>query len=197
MSGHRAGLGHRRRVHRLARVLRQPRGHRDRWYAECAAVVVRARARRGRTASGAAQGALARRGVALAARRGHRGGGSGRPPLGHVRKYGDVGRRYQHPGLPGGRLPSTPRAVGTGGTRRAVKLRTPRLPGSLGRQFGLVWGGQTVSNVGERITIFVVPTVMIFVLHASALEVGVVAMAQYLGIPLLGPVAGVLVDRWD
>jgi hypothetical protein len=32
---------------------------------------------------------------------------------------------------------------------------------------------------------------------ASALEVGVVAMAQYLGIPLLGPVAGVLVDRWD
>lgn len=78
-----------------------------------------------------------------------------------------------------------------------MKLPTPRLPASLGRQFGLFWGGQTVSNVGDRITIFVVPTVMIFVLHASALEVGVVAMAQYLGIPLLGPVAGVLVDRWD
>src|SRR5689334_6734775 len=38
---------------------------------------------------------------------------------------------------------------------------------------------------------------MIFVLHSSAFEVGIVAMAQYLGIPLLGPVAGVLVDRWD
>src|SRR5207248_556932 len=90
--------------------------------ATCAAVVVRARACRGRTASGAAQGALARRGVALAARRGHRGGGSGRPPLGHVRKYGNVGGRYQHPGLPGGRLPSAPRAVGTGGTGRTAGL---------------------------------------------------------------------------
>ena len=51
--------------------------------------------------------------------------------------------------------------------------------------------------VGDRITIFVVPTLMIFALDASALEVGIVSMAQYLGIPLLGPVAGVLVDRWD
>lgn len=72
-----------------------------------------------------------------------------------------------------------------------------RLPGSMGRQFNLYWGGQTVSLVGDRVTVFVVPTLMIFVLHASALEVGIVAMAQYLGIPLLGPVAGVLVDRWD
>ncbi|MEW9552312.1 MFS transporter [Nonomuraea sp. NPDC050783] len=72
-----------------------------------------------------------------------------------------------------------------------------RPPRSLGRQFNLYWGGQTVSLVGDRITVFVIPTLMIFVLHASAFEVGVVAMAQYLGIPLLGPVAGVLVDRWD
>ncbi|MFG1682651.1 MFS transporter [Nonomuraea sp. NPDC049269] len=72
-----------------------------------------------------------------------------------------------------------------------------RFPGSLGRQFNLYWGGQTVSLVGDRVTVFVVPTLMIFVLHATALEVGIVAMAQYLGIPLLGPVAGVLVDRWD
>ncbi|NUR87276.1 MAG: MFS transporter, partial [Nonomuraea sp.] len=72
-----------------------------------------------------------------------------------------------------------------------------RLPGSLGREFSLYWSGQTVSLVGDRITVFVVPTLMIFVLHASALEVGIVAMAQYLGIPLLGPIAGVLVDRWD
>ncbi|MEU1391252.1 MULTISPECIES: MFS transporter [unclassified Nonomuraea] len=71
------------------------------------------------------------------------------------------------------------------------------MPGSLGREFGLYWSGQTVSLLGDRITVFVVPTLMIFVLHASALEVGIVAMAQYLGIPLLGPIAGVLVDRWD
>jgi MFS family permease len=72
-----------------------------------------------------------------------------------------------------------------------------KLPESLGRQFTLFWSGQVVSNVGDRITIFVVPTVMIFALHSSALEVGIVAMAQYLGIPLIGPIAGVLVDRWD
>ncbi|MFJ1703855.1 MFS transporter [Kitasatospora sp. NPDC088346] len=72
-----------------------------------------------------------------------------------------------------------------------------RRPASLGGGFNLFWAGQTVSTVGDRVTVFVVPTLMIFVLHASALQVGVVAMAQYLGIPLLGPIAGVLVDRWD
>ncbi len=72
-----------------------------------------------------------------------------------------------------------------------------KLPESLGRQFNLYWSGQVVSNIGDRITIFVVPTVMIFALHSSALAVGIVAMAQYLGIPLIGPIAGVLVDRWD
>ncbi|MFI8459915.1 MFS transporter [Kitasatospora sp. NPDC085464] len=73
----------------------------------------------------------------------------------------------------------------------------PARPALLGRGFSLFWAGQTVSLVGDKVTVFVVPTLMIFVLHASALQVGVVAMAQYLGIPLLGPVAGVLVDRWD
>jgi MFS family permease len=75
-----------------------------------------------------------------------------------------------------------------------VKLKWPA---SLGREYDVFWTGQAVSNVGDRITIFIVPTVMIFVLHASALEVGIVAMAQYLGIPLMGPIAGVLVDKWD
>jgi MFS family permease len=72
-----------------------------------------------------------------------------------------------------------------------------RSPANLGRGFNLFWTGQTVSMVGDRVTVFVVPAVMIFALHASALQVGIVAMAQYLGIPLIGPVAGVLVDRWD
>jgi MFS family permease len=77
-------------------------------------------------------------------------------------------------------------------------FRTSEATGTpLGREFGLLWTGQTVSSVGDRITIFVVPTLMIFALDASAFEVGVVAMAQYLGIPFIGPIAGVLVDRWD
>jgi MFS family permease len=69
--------------------------------------------------------------------------------------------------------------------------------GSLGRPFTIFWTGQTVSMIGDQLTLFVVPTLMIFALHASALQVGLVGMAQYLGIPVLGPVAGVLIDRWD
>jgi MFS family permease len=75
-----------------------------------------------------------------------------------------------------------------------VRLRGPA---SLGRPFTIFWTGQTVSMIGDQLTLFVVPTLMIFALHASALQVGLVGMAQYLGIPLLGPVAGVLIDRWD
>lgn len=71
------------------------------------------------------------------------------------------------------------------------------MPASLGRAYNLYWTGQAVSNVGDRITIFVVPVIMIVMLQSSALEVGIVAMAQYLGIPLIGPIAGVLVDKWD
>ncbi|MFJ7243523.1 MFS transporter [Kitasatospora sp. NPDC098652] len=84
----------------------------------------------------------------------------------------------------------------TADTARARPEQSGR-PTPLGRGFALFWAGQSVSLVGDKVTVFVVPTLMIFVLHASALQVGVVAMAQYLGIPLLGPVAGVLVDRWD
>jgi MFS family permease len=69
--------------------------------------------------------------------------------------------------------------------------------GSLGRPFTVFWTGQTVSMVGDQLTLFVVPTLMIFALDASAFQVGLIGMAQYLGIPVLGPVAGVLIDRWD
>ena len=72
-----------------------------------------------------------------------------------------------------------------------------RRAANLGRGFNLFWTGQTVSMAGDKVTVFVVPALMIFALHASALQVGIVSMAQYLGIPLVGPIAGVLVDRWD
>src|SRR5689334_5655825 len=72
-----------------------------------------------------------------------------------------------------------------------------REAGSLGREFNLLWAGQSVSNIGDKINLFVVPTVMILLLNASAFQVGLVSMAQYLAIPLLSLVAGGLVDRWD
>ncbi|WP_412543468.1 MFS transporter [Longispora sp. K20-0274] len=67
----------------------------------------------------------------------------------------------------------------------------------LGRDFNLLWAGQTVSNIGDKVNLFVVPTVMILLLHATPFQVGLVSMAQWLAIPLLSLVAGVLVDRWD
>jgi MFS family permease len=69
--------------------------------------------------------------------------------------------------------------------------------GRLGRDFHLLWVGETISHVGDRVTLFVVPAVLVFVLGASAFEVGLVSMAQYVAIPLLSLVAGALVDRWD
>lgn len=67
----------------------------------------------------------------------------------------------------------------------------------LGRQFNLLWTGQSVSMVGDRITGFIVPTVMVFLLGASAFDIGLVGMAQYLAIPILGLFAGALIDRWN
>nr|BFE57092.1 hypothetical protein GCM10020063_016180 [Dactylosporangium thailandense] len=73
----------------------------------------------------------------------------------------------------------------------------PKTGRSLGREFNLLWAGQTVSNAGDRVTLFVVPALLIFAMHASPLQVGLVSTAQYLAIPVLSLVAGVLVDRWD
>ncbi|HIV56652.1 MAG TPA: MFS transporter [Candidatus Stackebrandtia faecavium] len=67
----------------------------------------------------------------------------------------------------------------------------------LGRDFNLFWTGQSVSFIGDKINLFVVPTIMILFLDATSFQVGLVSMAQWVAIPLLSLVAGVLVDRWD
>ncbi len=67
----------------------------------------------------------------------------------------------------------------------------------LGREFNLLWLGQSVSNVGDKINQFVIPAVLLLLLHASAFQIGLVGMAQYAAIPLLSLLAGGLVDRWD
>lgn len=67
----------------------------------------------------------------------------------------------------------------------------------MNRQFNLLWAGQSVSNIGDRINLFVVPTAMILLLDATPFQVGLVGMAQYAAIPLLSLAAGVLVDRWS
>jgi MFS family permease len=76
---------------------------------------------------------------------------------------------------------------------RAVR----EVPANLGRDFHLLWAGQTVSYLGDRVTLFVVPTVLVFLLGGSAFDVGLISTAQYLAIPVLSLVAGALADRWN
>lgn len=68
---------------------------------------------------------------------------------------------------------------------------------SLGRDFGLLWAGQSASFLGDRVTLFVIPTIMVFLLGSSAFEIGLISTAQYLAIPVLSLGAGVVVDRMD
>src|SRR5215467_11113508 len=66
----------------------------------------------------------------------------------------------------------------------------------INRNFALLSVGQAISNIGD----FVYSTtllVWVFVLTHSAAAVSGALIAQYAPIFLLGPVAGVFVDRWN
>src|SRR5437868_6450479 len=66
----------------------------------------------------------------------------------------------------------------------------------INRNFALLAIGQAISNMGD----FVYSTtllVWVFVLTHSAGAISGVLLAQYAPIFLLGPVAGVFVDRWN
>src|SRR5713226_3705751 len=66
----------------------------------------------------------------------------------------------------------------------------------INRNFALLAIGQAISNLGD----FVYSTtllVWVFVLTHSAAAVSGVLIAQYIPMFLLGPVAGVFVDRWN
>ncbi len=74
---------------------------------------------------------------------------------------------------------------------------TPKSRGFfINRNFALLAIGQAISNMGD----FVYATtllVWVFVLTHSAAAVGGVWIAQYAPIFILGPIAGVFVDRWN
>ena len=66
----------------------------------------------------------------------------------------------------------------------------------INRNFRLLAIGQAISNMGD----FVFSTTLliwVFVLTHSAAAVSGVLIAQYLPVFLLGPIAGVFVDRWN
>ena len=63
------------------------------------------------------------------------------------------------------------------------------------RDFGLLWGAQTVSELGSAVTLVAFPLVAITALHASNFEVGVISASATAAWMLVGLPAGVWVDR--
>ncbi|ASW55757.1 MFS transporter [Plantactinospora sp. KBS50] len=64
------------------------------------------------------------------------------------------------------------------------------------RAFGLLWSSQVLSNVGNWLLVVAVP-VFVFQLTGSALSTGLAFVAETAPALVLGPIAGVYVDRWD
>src|SRR5215469_13207648 len=69
------------------------------------------------------------------------------------------------------------------------------MTGAPSRVFWRYWAGTTVSGVGDAISAVALPLTAVFVLHASALQVGLVTAAGYAAWALFGLPAGVLVAR--
>jgi MFS family permease len=82
-------------------------------------------------------------------------------------------------------------AAETGVRRQSPYLRLVR-----NRNFSLLWVGQVVSLIGERIHVIALPFLVLQETQ-SALEVGLTFAATATPNLLLGPLAGALVDRWD
>ena len=61
--------------------------------------------------------------------------------------------------------------------------------------FWTYWSASTVSSVGSAVSTVALPLVAVTVLHASALEVGVLAAASYVAWLVIGLPSGVLVAR--
>jgi MFS family permease len=63
------------------------------------------------------------------------------------------------------------------------------------RNFLLLWGGQTVSEMGSAVTQLALPLTAVVVLHASTFQVGALTAAATLAFALIALPAGAIVDR--
>jgi MFS family permease len=63
------------------------------------------------------------------------------------------------------------------------------------RDFLLLWGGQTVSEIGSAVTVLALPLIAVTVLHADALHVGLLQTFATLPYLLVALPAGAIVDR--
>jgi len=64
------------------------------------------------------------------------------------------------------------------------------------RNFLLLWGGQTVSEMGSAVTQLALPLTAVVVLGASTFQVGLLTSAATLAFALIALPAGAVVDRW-
>lgn len=62
--------------------------------------------------------------------------------------------------------------------------------------FTRLWVGQSLSQLGSRVTLVALPLLAISTLHASTLQVGLLTGAETVPFLILGLPAGVWVDRW-
>ena len=86
------------------------------------------------------------------------------------------------------------RAAGAAGTAQ-VRGQSPYLLLVRNRNFSLLWVGQLISLLGDRIHVIALGALV--ATRGSPLEVGLVFAATAVPSVVLGPIAGVLVDRWD
>jgi MFS family permease len=64
------------------------------------------------------------------------------------------------------------------------------------RNFALLWAGQTVSALGDWILLAALP-VWVYQITGSGTALGAMVFFETLPLLVVGPVAGVFVDRWD
>lgn len=62
--------------------------------------------------------------------------------------------------------------------------------------FLLLWGGQSISQIGSQVSLWAVPLVAVLLLKASPFQMGILALMGRLPLLLVGLVAGVWVDRF-
>ncbi|BCL84709.1 MFS transporter [Ktedonobacteria bacterium brp13] len=62
--------------------------------------------------------------------------------------------------------------------------------------FLLLWGGQTISQMGSQVTLWGLPLVAVLLLNATPFQMGILALMGRLPLLLIGLVAGVWVDQW-
>ena len=65
------------------------------------------------------------------------------------------------------------------------------------RDFACLWIGQIVSNLGDEVAMFGIFAIILYLWHGTSTDIMYFLIAISLPVLILGPVAGVFVDRWN